>query len=596
MPSISGAHLRARVPAARDAAVLYRRASLTIAGAAATAYAIFIARTSFSVGGRTYFSLFDDAMISMRYARNLAHGAGLVWNAGQPPVEGYTNFLWTLWMALVHLAGISDSKAALPVMLSGAAILVVNLFVVRAIAETVAPGRRGGALVAMAATAAYYPLAYWTLRGMEVGLVSLLTCAMALYALRLEREFDGRTLAKLAAVSAAAVLTRDDVLVPCLVVLGYLLLRCPGRRKECAGTIAGAIALAIGAHEAFRIAFYGSALPNTYTLKLGGIGLGARLARGSDVLASVAVHALVAPLALAVGGLAIRTRRVPAAVWLLAGIVAADAAYSVYVGGDAWETLGITNRFVTPAVPLLLVLAAVGFARMRERATPRAVRALAAVLGAAGAVHLVAALAAGTLPHVPYMPYAGLSRPDVIQSVGLLLVAGAASVARARGADARLVWPVLAIALVVATAGDQIDGWRSGGAAYADADAAAARLGVHIREGTSDKTKVAVVWAGAIPYFDHRPSIDILGKNDAFIAHESPHAGALYPGHMKWDYAYSVAALRPDVIAQLWRPTPGDFGLLRELRYVPITQDPTGLYVRGDARGVDRRALAHPRD
>ena len=37
----------------------------------------FIYRTSFDVGGERYFSLFDDAMISMRYARNLAHGLGL---------------------------------------------------------------------------------------------------------------------------------------------------------------------------------------------------------------------------------------------------------------------------------------------------------------------------------------------------------------------------------------------------------------------------------------------------------------------------------------------------------------------------------------
>src|SRR5208283_5252873 len=59
-------------------------------------YAWYIARTSFAIDGRRGFSLFDDAMISMRYARNLAQGAGLRWNPGLAPVEGYTNFLWTL--------------------------------------------------------------------------------------------------------------------------------------------------------------------------------------------------------------------------------------------------------------------------------------------------------------------------------------------------------------------------------------------------------------------------------------------------------------------------------------------------------------------
>jgi hypothetical protein len=45
--------------------------------------ATFIYRTSFiAIDGQRYFCLFDVAMISMRYAWNLSHGNGLVWNAG----------------------------------------------------------------------------------------------------------------------------------------------------------------------------------------------------------------------------------------------------------------------------------------------------------------------------------------------------------------------------------------------------------------------------------------------------------------------------------------------------------------------------------
>src|SRR5262245_42468042 len=40
----------------------------------------------------------DDAYISFRYARNLAHGLGLVYNEGER-IEGYTNFLWTVLLA-----------------------------------------------------------------------------------------------------------------------------------------------------------------------------------------------------------------------------------------------------------------------------------------------------------------------------------------------------------------------------------------------------------------------------------------------------------------------------------------------------------------
>jgi hypothetical protein len=48
----------------------------------------------------------DDAFISYRYARNLLEGLGLVFNAGER-VEGYTNFLWTLWLTLGLACGYS---------------------------------------------------------------------------------------------------------------------------------------------------------------------------------------------------------------------------------------------------------------------------------------------------------------------------------------------------------------------------------------------------------------------------------------------------------------------------------------------------------
>jgi hypothetical protein len=47
----------------------------------------------------------DDAFITFRYAENLAAGHGPTYNAGQPPVEGYTTFLWMLLMAIPHLVG-----------------------------------------------------------------------------------------------------------------------------------------------------------------------------------------------------------------------------------------------------------------------------------------------------------------------------------------------------------------------------------------------------------------------------------------------------------------------------------------------------------
>ena len=74
-----------------------------------------------TLDGVRYWWLADDAMISMRYGRNLAEGLGLVWNAGER-VEGYTNLLWTLFMALVHLTPLPDSKSSLVVLLANVGI------------------------------------------------------------------------------------------------------------------------------------------------------------------------------------------------------------------------------------------------------------------------------------------------------------------------------------------------------------------------------------------------------------------------------------------------------------------------------------------
>ncbi len=92
------------------------------------AWACAFVRTSSFVsadGVRRYF-LFDDSMISMRYAWNLAHGQGLVWNAGER-VEGITNLLMTLYMT-VWCSFLSKEAAVLAVQLSGIAFVLVAAF------------------------------------------------------------------------------------------------------------------------------------------------------------------------------------------------------------------------------------------------------------------------------------------------------------------------------------------------------------------------------------------------------------------------------------------------------------------------------------
>lgn len=72
-------------------------------------------------------SIVDDAFISCRYARHLAEGHGLVYNVGER-VEGYTNFLWTVLIALGSL--ITQIETPFVALCLSLASMVANLFVV----------------------------------------------------------------------------------------------------------------------------------------------------------------------------------------------------------------------------------------------------------------------------------------------------------------------------------------------------------------------------------------------------------------------------------------------------------------------------------
>ena len=55
---------------------------------------------------RRFWFVTDDAYITFRYARNFARGLGPLFNVGEePPVEGYSNFLWMCLAALVERLG-----------------------------------------------------------------------------------------------------------------------------------------------------------------------------------------------------------------------------------------------------------------------------------------------------------------------------------------------------------------------------------------------------------------------------------------------------------------------------------------------------------
>lgn len=487
-----------------------RAALWTLVAAFCTYAALYIARTSFLVDGVRYFTLADDQMISMRYADNLARGLGLVWNPGGERIEGYTNFLWVLYMAVFHWLGVPRPVISLCIEISGVAFLAVNLLVVHRIALRVFRAE-GAALLAVAMTAFYVPLDNWAFQGTEVSIITLLVSIGALWTLESWDRDD--TPWRLWLLLGATTLIRPDMIVFAVVIVIAVW---AGRARSAWLFASGAavIAVFVAAETAFRMWYFGDPLPNTYYLKVANIPTAMKVARG--LMVAVLFLSQLLPLCIAMFASG-QLRRPTRGAVLLLGVFGAQVAYSISVGGDAWEWWGGSNRFIAIAMPLFFICAADGTARFWNGFTNALQRPLSPLVTPAAVV---------------------------VAIVGLNWMAFSLTLDRTL--------PLKRLLLIVKP--------------YETAsDAEAVRAGLALRRFTSADATVGVIRAGQIPYFSERTCIDLLGKMDRRIAHEPmrernptmPWWAAFHPGHMKWDYDYSIGELKPDVIqAPLWPYTP----------------------------------------
>lgn len=467
---------------------------------------LFIFRTSFVVEDVRYFSLFDDAMISMRYARNLIEGHGLIWNPGGDAVEGYTNFFWVLFMAVMHVLPASAAKISFFVQLFSLLLLIANLLVIRALALFVSNGSAMIALGSVVLTAWYFPLNNWALQGMEVGLLAVTTSTAILLILK---NKDRPLPLSVLALMAVGILTRTEmVLLFGLMVLYHGLFHCSARTSGWKALLV--LASVVAMHTAFRYFYYHDILPNTYYLKLGGVPFGIRLWRGIYSLWSFMMDGAWLAFILSCLLFVSPQRRIMALL-LLAFVF--QCVYSVYVGGDAWEAYGGANRYIAIVMPVLCVLAVWSVVRMTSR--------------------------------VPLLADSHtMRRLSVAAAVAVILVS-----LNWRLKDACLLQE---LPLEVSN------------------NAFMVKTALLINRTTEPAASVAVVWAGAIPYFTGRPAIDLLGKNDRHIAHLACNDAIPFtPGHNKWDYQYSIATLQPDVVAQLWEK-PDDIMPFLEAQYVAV--------------------------
>lgn len=557
-------------------------------------YLVFIWRASAVVDGHRTFTLFDDAMISMRYGRNFIDGHGLVFNNGQH-VEGYTNLLWTLIMGGVQGVVRSRRLAGGAVAVVGGALLVSLLALVRAFTRRLS-GVEWAPALALAATVFSFALLFWTLRGMEVGLLAALITGSALLVARtMETGVDRRSGVAIGVLLTLALFTRDDAAVPALVMLFFLVLAAPAAdRRRVAAVAAGGAAIAVVARLGLRGILYGHIVPNTYVLKVQGIPKHVLVDRGLVGLGYVLGFGLAVPLALAVlalGADASRPRRL--AIAMLTVIVAAQFAYSVVVGGDAWEDLGFANRFLATVVGPLAILAAIGLATIaRQRInTWLAVLSLVPIVAA---LIFIAVAPRFTRYYQLGDQSKGLNEP---LRVIMLVAAGVALALALFARSARPVYVVLiGLAIVAVPNVLPFRNWVRHNQPFQKIDTAWAQYGQRLKEATQPNARIAASSIGNIGYFSQRPIVDELGKIDEHVARLPPRISYwALPGHWRWDPEYSVVVLQPDVVAELFGPSAADVQAIKAAGYtkVPAPDGHGPVFVRRNTDLVDPQKLSY---
>lgn len=516
------------------------------------AYAgVYITRSGFDVAGERYFMLNDDAMISMRYARNFARGYGLVWNPGEAPVEGYTNPLWVVYMAFWHLFPISLAKMSLTIQISGALFLALNLVFVRRIALLLT-GNEWIALLAAFMTAFYEPLNNWGLLGMEVSVLVLLVSVATWLALKAAKEEKFSWMPYL--ILGIGTFVRIDMAVPFLAIWLMSLAFDSKYRKQHLLYGIGILVAALGSQTLFRVLYYGAALPNTYYLKVAGLPLGVRLGNGLTAFIALVWNSswLLALLPFTV--LLFRRDR---ATMTLIFIFGSQLAYSIYVGGDAWEHKGGANRYISLAIPIFFTLLVYAGHKIWHTLTSEVKfpRWLTAKLLANSVLAVFVLLS--------------LFQFNAIRDSDRLLTC----------------CPVKALVTTRAGFNTQIE-FTAGNEEYVEKTLALMKF-------TTEDATIAVVTAGVIPYLSDLPAIDLLGKNDAYIAQLDSHLPnaplmrltSYRPGHSKWDYDYSIGELKPDVIVQIWDDADQASGYL-EKYYTSIVVDGFNFSVRTDSAHI----------
>ena len=492
-------------------------------------------------------------MVSMTYAKTFVNSGELVWYPGAERVQGFSNFLYTVLFAFIHLFKLSNSINALTVS-------VINLFILAAISYKVVELSRIfnprnirisyflGSLVFF-----QYPLIFWSLRGYEVGLLALITVSTIVKICRLIDRNRINTYPDLVALwlylSLGIWLTLDFTVIALTLSL-YVVFVLKEIVKNFRDLLIFqlSIFLSILLILIFQYFYYGDFFPNTLYLESGGFLLIEKIPRG--IFSSLRIF----PILLFQSYFLFKyflEKRDSRKLYLILFLTSSTTVYNILMGGDNWEVYGFANRTLTLAVPI--GLATLSLANMDKFFTSKKIiNIIFSLLLVLGVFSLQLNLS--NIKNIGISQLSFNSFEIVYLFFSCLLII----MLKNRKYPTYLFGIILTIFLSYSHVSYLINTELQ----ISSTEFLNTQIGIELKNFTSQDAKIGVLWAGNIGYYSDRELIDFLGKSDKYIAKSSPirylnefqkyNFSDFDPGHNKWDFEYSIGTLNPDIILRTW--------------------------------------------
>lgn len=457
--------------------------------------------------------LIDDSFIYLRYARNISHGYGFVWNPGEQPSEGFTSILYLLIL-------VASEKIGLPtIIIMPTLTMICSLLILMMswlLGELLISNHEMEKSLAVILIGLSPIFMFWNVSGMDISFFSaLLILSVILYINYLHKKYPAWLVG---CVFALTSLARPEgvYLFGTTLLFDSLINHKKLMQKHALAMILSFISIYVPVFT-WKWIYFGYPFPNTYYAKTGDLSTIKYQLEGGAFYLGVSLVPVIASLGVPSILLLTEARRLR---WKK--IITKEIAYIVVLIIFSWGGIVVSggdhfvnSRFLMPTIPLItLLIIVIGVSSYTENK-----------IKSNNIFPKIIALTVTLISLLNYQPWMYIF-PDSKNT----------SLSRPNGNHLEY---------------------------YQHAYSGFINMGKILQVNLPENSSVAVVPIGAIGYYSNLEIIDMVGIVDVVLAHEPldpKYASTWRPGHDKGDGSY-ILSRQPDYIQLIDRltslPTPG---------------------------------------